>query len=847
MMNKSMNHTPMMQQYLRIKGEFPHMLLFYRMGDFYELFFDDAKRAAACLEITLTARGQAAGEPIPMAGVPYHAVENYLAKLVKAGESVAICEQIEDPATSKGPVKRAVTRIITPGTITDEALLSSAQDNLLLAIYQKKEVFGLAWLDMGSGRILLKEIQSIAQLHSEYERLQPAEILILERTENDPAYTPLPGRLLTSRPSWEFGQEAAEEIISEQYGTCDKVQLGNSPLALRALGALLHYAKETQRCHLKHLQIPRLEEFSHYLLMDACTRRNLELTENLRGGAQYTLSAVYDKTATVMGSRLFKRWLHNPLRQAIALAQRQQTITAFIHHQAHQTLYPLLKNIGDIERIIGRLALQSARPRDLIQLRQCFNNLPEIKAHLTVYKVPLLKGLLESLGDFTELKTLLNKAIVDNPPLLIRDGGVIALGYDDTLDELRALQKNANKYLIQLEAREKDKTRIPNLKVGFNRVHGYYIEISRNQAKSVPTYYTRRQTLKNAERFITPELKTFEEKVLSAQARALAREKVLYDAILTQLIEELMTLQTLAESLAEIDVLQNLAERAVTLQLNLPELGEENQIIIEGGRHPVIETLNNNPFIPNDLSLNKDARLLIITGPNMGGKSTYMRQTALICLLAYIGSYVPAKRAYIGPLDRIFTRIGASDDLASGRSTFMVEMTETAHILHQATEQSLVLMDEIGRGTSTYDGLAIAWACAATLAKRRAYTLFATHYFELTHLPKELPQIRNVHVTAHEERDHIVFLYGIKAGPASKSYGLQVAKLAGVPREVIQLAKQRLQELENLSPPPALTSPPLTPPPSPLIKQLLNLEPDSLSPREALQFIYDLKQLVTHE
>ena len=750
-------------------------------------------------------------------------------------------------------MERKVVRIITPGTVTDEALLSSQQDNLLLAVHEKNNHFGLAWLDMGSGRILLKQVTGISALHSEYERLQPAEILVAEHTDHNNAYEPLAPRSITTRPRWDFTMEQAKDVLSEQYGVYDKEHMGGdkAPLALCAVGALLHYAKETQRCRLHHLQTPQLEEHNHYLLLDATTRRNLELTENLRGGTEHTLTAIYDKTATVMGSRLLKRWLHNPLRHFAHIQQRQQAITALVTAQGHSYLQPSLKKIGDIERIVGRIALQSARPRDLVHLRYCLQTLPTLKDHLSMYDIPLLKGLREGLGDFTELATILDNAIVDNPPQLIRDGGVIANGYDEELDELRSLHTNANDYLVQLEKKEKNNTGINTLKVGYNRVHGYYIEISRGQSQSVPAHYTRRQTLKNAERFITPELKTFEEKVLSAQSRALAREKGLYDKLLTRLLEDITPLQCLADSLAQLDVLQNFAERAITLQLTAPRLVTDSVIHIEKGRHPVIEQLQQNPFIPNDVHFDNNTRLLMITGPNMGGKSTYMRQTALICLLAYVGSYVPAANASIGMLDRIFTRIGANDDLASGRSTFMVEMTETAHILHQATEHSLVLMDEIGRGTSTYDGLSLAWACAWTLAQRRSFTLFATHYFELTHLPEQLSQIRNIHVTAHEQEDHIIFLYGIKDGPANQSYGLHVAKLAGVPADVIALAQKKLLSLEaepttaKQSQHEKMPSLPENKTATALLQQLEQIDPDILSPREALTCLYALKKSIT--
>lgn len=843
------NHTPMMQQYLRIKAQYPETLVFYRMGDFYELFFDDAHKAAKLLDITLTARGQSSGKPIAMAGVPFHAAESYLAKLVKQGESVVICEQIGDPATSKGPVERQVTRILTPGTVSDEALLEGKRDNILLALSAKAEIFGIAALDITTGRFSVLEIKGKEALWSELERLKPAEILINETDELTQLLTNYTG--IRQRPPWEFELDAAKRLLTQQFKIHDFVSFGLAELSLAssAAGCLLQYINFTQKTVLPHLRQIKIEYREETIILDAATRRNLELTVNLRGEQDNTLAFVFDHTATTMGSRLIRRWLHQPLRQANILQQRQQAITALLKNSYYQKIYTLLHPIGDIERGLARVALKSARPRDLVQLRDALILLPEIQLQLKALNTCRLQQLQEQLSEFPELQTLLQRAIMDNPPITIRDGGVIANGYDAELDSLRSLSENAGQFLIELEAREKQRTGIATLKVGYNRIHGFYIEISRGQANNAPADYIRRQTLKNAERYITPELKSYEDKVLSANTLALAREKLLYDQLLDILILQLDKLQNMAAALAELDVLNNLAERAATLNLIAPEFTTQSGIHIEAGRHPVIEQVLTEPFIPNDIHLDAQRRMLMITGPNMGGKSTYMRQTALITLLAYIGSFVPAKRAVIGPVDRIFTRIGAADDLASGRSTFMVEMTETANILHNATANSLVLMDEVGRGTSTFDGLSLAWACAAYLAKEiQAFTLFATHYFELTALPEELPTIANVHLTAMEHGEKIVFLHTVQEGPASQSYGLQVAHLAGVPSIVIQQAKQKLTELEiqaamhhtpkqsqrNLFEPVVI---------HPLIHELKQLQPDSLSPRAALEWLYKLKQL----
>ncbi|MBI6544802.1 DNA mismatch repair protein MutS [Proteus vulgaris] len=844
------SHTPMMQQYLKLKAEHPEILLFYRMGDFYELFFDDAKKASRLLDISLTKRGQSAGQPIPMAGVPHHAVENYLAKLVQLGESVAICEQIGDPATSKGPVERKVIRIVTPGTVTDEALLEERQDNLLAAIWQDKNgAFGYATLDITSGRFRVTEMPDSESMIAELQRTHPAELLYPETFESMTLIERQQG--LRRRPIWEFEPETARQQLNLQFGTRDLTGFGveNAHLALCAAGCLLQYVKDTQRTALPHIRSITMERPQDSIILDAATRRNLELTQNLAGGTDNTLASVLDLCVTPMGSRMLKRWIHSPLRQREQLIKRQDAISAL--QPLYFELQPFLRQVGDLERVLARLALRSARPRDLSRMRHAFQQYHDIHQVLEQADMPYIKELQKRISQFDELCELLEHAIVETPPVLVRDGGVIASGYNAELDEWRALADGASDYLDKLEIREREKWGIDTLKVGFNGVHGYYIQVSRGQSNLVPMHYVRRQTLKNAERYIIPELKEYEDKVLTSKGKALAIEKMLYEEIFEKLLPHLAALQSSAEALAETDVLSNLAERAESLNYTRPELSEKTGILITGGRHPVVEQVLSEPFISNPLQLSPQRRLLIITGPNMGGKSTYMRQAALITLLAYIGSFVPAEKALIGPVDRIFTRVGASDDLASGRSTFMVEMTETANILHNATENSLVLMDEIGRGTSTYDGLSLAWACAENLANRiKAMTLFATHYFELTTLPEKLEGTANIHLDAVEHGDTIAFMHSVQEGAASKSYGLAVAALAGVPKEVIRRAKQKLKELEMLSGNSGsghvetsqlmlLTEAE----PSEIELALDKIDPDALTPRQALEQLYRLKEM----
>jgi DNA mismatch repair protein MutS len=859
------DHTPMMQQYLRIKAQHPDVLLFYRMGDFYEMFYDDARRAAQLLDIALTQRGQSAGAPIPMAGVPAVTLDSYLAKLVRKGESVAICEQRGDAGKTKGPMEREVVRIVTPGTVTDEALLEERRDNLLASVCAGNGRFGLAWLDLSAGRFSVMEVAGAAALEAEIERLRPAELLapdgaapVLARSSG------LKERPLRLRPPWHFDPESAARALAEQFHTRDLAGFGcaDKPLGVAAAGALLAYVRETQKSALPHLLAITTEERDAALIMDPATRRNLELDESLAGNPELTLAGVFDRTSTAMGGRMLRRWMHRPLRDRDILRSRYQAVATLLESAQYPAVATTLKAIGDLERIVARIALRSARPRDLAQLRAALAVLPDLHRLLEAASsgAPLLGQLIAELArhhdDTRTDHALLTRAIVDSPPHYLRDGGVIAEGYDAELDELRLLGSNTEQFLLDLEQRERERTGLSSLKLGFNRVQGFFIEVNRSQADRVPPDYLRRQTVKSAERFITPELKSFEDKVLGARDKALARERALYEALLDHLTARLPALQSATAAISQIDVLNCFAERAAVLDCTQPELTEEPMLAIDGGRHPVVERAGREPFVPNDLRFDDSRRMLIITGPNMGGKSTFMRQTALIVILAHIGCYVPARRAVLGPLDRIFTRIGASDDLAGGRSTFMLEMTETANILNNATAHSLVLMDEVGRGTSTFDGLSLAWACAAYIARKiRAFTLFATHYFELTSLAGETPGVHNVHVEAVEHGDTLVFLHSVREGPANQSYGLQVAALAGIPKSVTAQARCYLTELErerdalrtSTSPQGelALDAPASfpAPPASAALEALRALDPNSLSPREALDLLFRLQSL----
>ncbi len=844
-----------MRQYFAAKAEHPDILLLFRMGDFYELFYDDARRAARLLDITLTQRGQSAGQPIPMAGVPVHAYESYLARLVALGESVAICEQIGDPALARGLVERKVVRIVTPGTVTDEALLAERRDTLLMAIARGRRGFGLAWADLSAGRLLVAEAADEDALLAELARLEPAELLIADEDGWPPALLARAG--LRRRAPWLFDADSGRRQLLKFFGTHDLTGFGleDRPQAIGAAAALLGYVEETQKQRLPHLTAIALESPDDAIAMNAATRRHLELDTRVDGDTRSTLLGVLDSTISPMGGRLLRRWLHRPLRDRRTLGERHHAVDTLIGTGAHGSLREHFRGLGDLERILARVALRSARPRDLSTLRDGLAALPAIRAQLSPQALggqdsPRLDALAAELGEHGDTAALLARAIQPQPPALLRDGGVIADGYDAELDELRTLSTNADAFLVDLERRERETTGIPALKVGYNRVHGYYIELGKVQAARAPAHYTRRQTLTNAERYITEELKTFEDKVLSARERALARERLLYDGLLDALNETLEPLKHCAAALSELDALACFAERALVLDWSRPTLGDAPGIRIVRGRHPVVEAVRNEPFEPNDLTLDDARRMLVITGPNMGGKSTYMRQAALIVLLAHIGSFVPAAEARIGPIDRILTRIGAGDDLARGQSTFMVEMSETAYILHHASERSLVLMDEIGRGTSTYDGLALAKACALHLARaNRAFVLFATHYFELTALAEPGNGIANVHLDAVEHGDALVFMHAVKDGPADRSFGLQVAALAGLPRPVIADARGYLSELERRrDAAPSVDATAQLPlfaatPPAPALDTLDALDPDALSPREALDALYRLKRL----
>ena len=839
-----------MTQYLRIKAENPEYLLFYRMGDFYEMFYDDAHKAAELLDITLTARGSSNGSPIPMAGVPYHAADSYLSRLINLGESVAICEQIGDPAASKGPVERQVVRVLTPGTLTEEALLDSRNESLLIAVAEDKGRYGLATAELSSGRFTVSELNSLTEVQAELARLQAAEILIDESLmETLSSFD----KQLRSLPPWHFELETAQRRLCEHFQIQDLKCFGceDLDLAVIAAGCLLNYAQETHRTALPHIRGLHLEKTSDSIRLDPQSRRNLELETNLSGGREHTLLSILDKTVSPMGARLLRRWLLRPLRHHETLIQRQQAIQQFLTTQSVDDIQGMLRKQGDVERIVARIALTTARPRDFMHLRNTLMLLPDLHRLLKDSTSKRLVQLDRDLGTFPELLSLLQSALIDEPPVLIRDGGVIAEGYNEELDHLRTIRDRASQFLNDLEQRERDRTGVSTLKVGYNRVHGYFIEISRSHHIDVPTEYVRRQTLKNAERYITPELKGFEDQVLSANERALALEKSLYEELFEKLSPDLAALEVSANALAELDVLANLAERADALNYVAPEFSNHIGINITAGRHPVVESVTEQTFCPNDVEFTDQQRLLLVTGPNMGGKSTYMRQVALIVLMAHMGSFVPADKAIIGTVDQIFTRIGASDDLASGRSTFMVEMSEAANILNNATQHSLVLMDEIGRGTSTFDGLSLAWACAEKLVRDlSAYTLFATHYFELTELPSLYDKAINVHLDAIEHGDKIVFLHQLKLGAANQSYGLQVAKLAGIPNDVIKAAKNKLQQLEA-------HRVELTKGGKPqesfveqadeisAVEQYLDLiDPDELTPKQAQEKLYQLVDLL---
>ncbi len=839
--------TPMMVQYLGFKEQFPDALLFYRMGDFYELFFDDAREAAELLDITLTSRGKSDGEPIPMCGVPFHAVDNYLKRLVELGRNVAICEQVGDPATSRGPVEREVQRLVTPGTLAEENLLPADADSVLAGVNAVGERFGIAWLNLASGVFRVAEASSKTEIAAEIERIRPLEVLF---PEGAPAFAAAPCKHVAAL---DFEPGIAFRRLTDHFGTNDLAafDLEDDEPAVGAAAAVLRYAQAARCQDLRFVDRVEKVASGESVVMDARTRSNLEIDRRIDGSTNATLFAVMNQTVTAMGGRLLREWLNAPCAVRERAATRQATVAALRERRAFETLAPDLRPVGDMERIVGRIALNNASPRDLGRLRQGLEALPNIRD--TVHRVPDddIKRRFSELPDTECERELLEQTLVASPPATIREGGFIAAGHDEELDRLRALTQHSAEWLANLEARERERTGIATLKVGYNRVHGYYIEAGRAAADAVPAEYIRRQTLKNVERYITPELKSFEDEALTAQARALKLERALYERLLGRLRDGLAKLRATAKTLARLDVLASFAIVAERRDFARPQLSAEPGISITAGRHPVVEAALSNPFVPNDLELTASRRMLVVTGPNMGGKSTFMRQAALITVLAHCGSFVPAQAAVIGPVDRIFTRIGAADDLVGGRSTFMVEMTEAANILHNATPKSLVLLDEIGRGTSTYDGLALAWAIADHIARRiGAFALFATHYFELTALADDIATVANVHLDATEHRGEVVFLHAVRDGPANQSYGIQVAKLAGLPQAVLAAARKHLFDLEkrllaSQRQPDLFSTRPT--PPHPALAHLRGLDPDALSPREALSALYELRNLADDE
>ncbi len=850
-------HTPMMQQFLTIKAQHPNILLFYRMGDFYELFFEDAVKASKWLGITLTQRGKSNGDPIPMAGVPYHAVDNYLAKLVRQGKSIAICEQIGDPATSKGPVERKVVRIITPGTLTEESLLDEKTDNLIASCYSLKlskpsrELFGLAWMDISTNRFNCAEFDSFELLNNELARINPSEVLVPSKLRDSFENSQL---LLKQEEDWQFDYSQNYQKLLQHFNVsnlegfgCEELQAG-----ICSAGCLLNYVKHTQQSSLSFIKTINHSDNHGLLHLNTFTRKHLEITENIFGQNDKTLFNVINQTNTSMGTRLLKSWLHSPLRESSIINARLNSVEALTSHNEIDQLAQSLVHIKDMQRLLTRIAILSARPRDLTGLRESLQALPDIKSWLLKSKQPVLEDIGQQLTLHTRTKELLEKSVFDNPPVVLRDGNVIKTGFNKELDQLRSLSGNAEQLLDDMEQREKQSTGITHLKVGYNRVHGFYIEISKSQSDLAPIHYTRRQTLKNAERFITPELKTLEDKVLSSQSEALALEKKLYQQLLDTLQIDVDDLMFTAETIARLDVLYSFAKTAIDHQYIKPKFVKNRALNINKGRHPVVENYQNDPFIPNDVLFHKDINSKLITGPNMGGKSTYMRMTAIIVLLAHCGSFVPAQSAELSLMDSIYTRIGASDDLAGGRSTFMVEMSETANILNNATHSSLVLLDEIGRGTSTFDGLALASATLSHLSEKiQPLTLFATHYFELTELADKTQTIENCHFGAIQHGDSLILDHQIHSGPTSKSYGLHVAKLAGVPSAVTKKAEAIQIELESngkvvkddndvqnlvkigLKPIETL---------DPRLKILENTDPNDLSPKEALALVFELTE-----
>lgn len=844
--------TPMMQQYLRIKADYPDTLLFYRMGDFYELFYEDAVQAAELLDITLTSRNKNSDNPVKMAGVPHHSVDQYIQKLIRLSVPVAICEQIGDPAKAKGPVERKVVRVVTPGTLTDEKFLDARTENLIMAVHEIDGKQAVAVLEISSGRFLAKDIADSESVQSEINQVRPAEILTADSTV---LTEQLPEDRIQEVPDWYFSYQRATDLLKVQYGV-DKLtayDCDQHPVATAVAGALLQYAIDVYGSELPHIQELKFETSDEYLVLDDCSWRNLEIERNLSGETRNSLIDLYDRCSTAMGARTLRRWFRKPVRNRLEVERRHMIIEHLLEHSKSDSVRTILQGVADVERISSRIATKSARPVDLVRLKESLLSIPALVELIQPNDCSEASALCEAMDTVDEASDLIARAIREEPAATIRDGGVIRRGYDAELDELIKLRDDSGQQLAEMEIRERNRTGIRNLRIHYNRVHGYYIEVPRQAGDQVPKDYLRRQTLKNNERFTHPQLSEFESTILGAKEKSLAREKLLYEQLLEHLQSFVSRMQSSADSLAQLDVLCNFAHLSITDSLQRPILVDEPGVLIVGGRHPMVEATQKKPFVPNDTELNRQNRLLLITGPNMGGKSTYMRQTAVIVLLSYTGCYVPAQSATIGPIDRIFTRIGASDDLSAGNSTFMVEMTEMATILHRATAQSLVIVDEIGRGTSTFDGLALAWACADNLLTDiQALCMFSTHYFEVTALAENSPGASNVHLTAVQHDGKIVFLYEVRQGATKQSYGIQVARLAGVPSKVVSVASEKLSKLtESAGNREQMGTrqsqiPFFEPEPcdrSPVLEKLKHIDPDDLSPKEALETLYLLKRL----
>lgn len=868
------SNTPMMRQYLEIKSEYPDAILFFRLGDFYEMFHEDAVTASRVLGLTLTSRNKGAAEQVPLCGIPYHSSQGYIARLVGNGFKVAVCEQVEDPRAVKGIVKRQVTEVVTPGLVVDTDTLQPKENNFLMALCQADEDLGVAFVDITTGDFRVTQCRDLDELGSEVLSIAPREVLIADDETGQALHAALreqlEGRLVNPLPGWVYEYDRARGLLLDffQVKSLDGFGCESLPAAVRAAGAVLHYLEESRKGGLDHIRTPATYLTQDYLILDAATRRNLELTGTMAEGRKKgSLLGVLDRTVTAMGGRKLRHWISYPLASVSRIQARHAALAELVEKSLLRAdLHEALDGVYDLERLAGKISMANANAKDLIALRASVARLPGMLEQLGSLDAALLNELATRIDPLDDVSELIGRAIVDEPPFVLREGGLIRDGYNEELDELRTISRDGKGWIARLEQQERERTGIGSLKVRFNKVFGYYIEVTRTHLARVPEDYERKQTLVNAERFITPALKEYESKVLGAEERTVTLEYDLFQQVRQQVALQGRRLQETADALAALDVLLALATVAHDGNYVRPEVDESTVLTIEEGRHPVIERMSlEERFVPNDAILDtRENQLLIITGPNMAGKSTYMRQVALITLMAHMGSFVPARQAHIGLVDRIFTRVGASDNLASGHSTFMVEMTETANILNHATQRSLIVLDEIGRGTSTFDGVSIAWAVAEYLhdnTRVAAKTLFATHYHELAELARTRDRVQNWNIAVKEWNDQIIFLRRIVKGSASHSYGIQVARLAGIPLQVIDRAKEVLHNLEAgelaLEEPPPLArkrgqkrpaeSPQLSlfaAGPDPLREKLQEIDVSVLTPLEALNVLDGLKKLL---